>query len=109
MELDARLSDAYFVHVVCVREREGAVEVTNTALLHDVARGFGTVALDVDEQVPDVNLPIAAVVYVGIDLSDGQFPALFPAHLGSTRLGDVEAEISLTGDVAKVIQFHDMA
>ena len=109
MELDARVRDLHLVHLVGVGEGERAVEVAVVAVLTDIARGHSPVAVDGGRDVAHVDAAIAAVVYQGADVADGQLAALLTAHDASTRLGDVYLEVGRGFQTAYLLHLHHLA
>ena len=109
VELDAGLGDLDLAHLVGIGKQERAVEVAPLAVLQDVARTLGPVALHVGRQVAHVDALIAAVFHDGVDGADRQFAAFLLAHLGRALLGDVDLEVGIGIDGADVVHVHHLA
>ena len=93
MELEARLGDLHLLHLVCVGEGEGEIQIPDPAALVHVACGNGPVAIKCGSEVADVDTQIGYVIDFRIEEADGQLAAFRLAHLGCTRLADVDGEI----------------
>ena len=83
----------HLLHGVGIGEGEVASQVHVLARREEMSCGEGAVAVDGYLHVFHLYELVACLHDVGVDMSYRQFSALYATHLGSSRLGDVEAEI----------------
>ena len=97
------------MHFFGIGEGELQHQVGQTAFHRDTAIGQCTVALDIGDDILELDGAIAHFLDIGLHGADGQLAAYLLAHLCRALLGDVDAERGRAVDVFQSLQLEDFA